>query len=333
MAPVLDDQARLVAEFRHHAAAAARQLGLRRKQIQDGEHFDVRLDLRRVCADPRRERLQNALNLALLLDLQRAHAIVALECRQRLDEERLAARARIVHDAGHHAGELRFDRNDEASVPNRNDAILNRFGILRAVEDRGDAVTRFALRRNEAPPDSPERGRGAIQNDAAFVDRIDERMLQFAQRRVWRDDRSQIRMFAYRLVRGRGRRQRVADRTQLGRPQRCADLRGLAEGGRIDRRHDRDVGACRERSHRLRAQLLPAHDRKIRFGQQVVRQRAAALRSGRGDDTLAHSRKVERVEGASICEAHRDSRATRASSLPARWPSAGSAFPREAFIT
>ena len=189
MAPVVDDQARLVAQLRHHPAAAARQLGLRRKQIQGSEHFDVRLDLRRVRADSPRERLQNPLHLALLLNLQRAHAIVALQRRERLDEERLSARARIVHDAGHHAGELRFDRNDEASVTNRNDAILNRFGVLRAVKDRGDAIARFALRRNEAAPDSPERGRGAIQNRAAFVDRVYERMLQFPQRRVGRDDR------------------------------------------------------------------------------------------------------------------------------------------------
>ena len=91
-----------------------RDLGLRGKQIESREHLNVGIDGTRVRTDGAREPLENSRDLPLFLDLQRAHAVVRFERGKRLDEERLTARARIVHDARQSRGELRFDRNHEA---------------------------------------------------------------------------------------------------------------------------------------------------------------------------------------------------------------------------
>src|ERR1700677_2178254 len=128
-----DRDGRFVAQLRHDGAARAGEVRLRGEEVERGQDLDVRVNLESRPADVRRQGLQDALHLALFFDLQRADAIVALERRERLDEERLSARAGVVNDARERAGELRFDRYHKAPVANRNDPILNYLRVLRTV--------------------------------------------------------------------------------------------------------------------------------------------------------------------------------------------------------
>jgi hypothetical protein len=86
------------------------------------------------------------LNLAFFFDPQRAQPVIRIQRCQRLDEERLPARTRIVHDAGKLARELRLDRNHEPPFANRDDVILNHPRVLRRLQNRADAVARVHLR-------------------------------------------------------------------------------------------------------------------------------------------------------------------------------------------
>ena len=101
MAAPLDRDRRLVAQLGRDAArfgSASSAFAARRSIAR--EHLDVAPRSAAACAPTSRESASRIrCDLALLFDLQRAHAIVRLERRERLDEERLPARARVVHDA------------------------------------------------------------------------------------------------------------------------------------------------------------------------------------------------------------------------------------------
>ncbi len=172
MAPALDRQDGLVAQLGRDRVGTLRKLGLRRQEIDRREHLDVGLDRVRVAPDLRGERFEDASHLALFLYLQRTYAVVRLERGERLDEQRLPARARVVDDARQSAGELGFDRNHESPVTNRHDAILDRLGVFGGVEDRADAIARVGLRLCQAATDAPQGVRRPVEHRAALVERV-----------------------------------------------------------------------------------------------------------------------------------------------------------------
>ena len=157
-------------------------------------------------------------DLALFFDLQRAHAVVRFERRERLDEERLPARARVVNDARQAAGELRLDRNDEAPVANRDDAVLNRFGVLRrasgsrSTRSRASACACARLRRMRPSAGEARSSTAPRSSIASTMARCSSRSGVYVA-----DDVREIGMLADGAVRGGRRRDGVADRAQVAR--------------------------------------------------------------------------------------------------------------------
>ena len=100
------------------------------EKVQLREHLEICRDLPRLRSGHSREFLQNAGDFALLFEAQRPNAIVCIECRDRLDEQRMAARTGIVDDSGNFAAEFSLDRHDEAPVADRYDGILDRICVL-----------------------------------------------------------------------------------------------------------------------------------------------------------------------------------------------------------
>ena len=119
--------------------------GARVREIELDVDRDVGADLRRFRADQRAQLGQDPRDLVLFLRAQRADAVVGLERFERLDEERLPARARVVDDPRKLAGELGLDRDDEAAVAHGHDRILDRARIARRARERGRPVARVVV--------------------------------------------------------------------------------------------------------------------------------------------------------------------------------------------
>ena len=91
------------------------QRGRRAGQVDLRQAFDAARQRVGLLADLLAQRAQDALDLALLFEDQRAPAIAHLDHGQRLDEQRGAAGRLIVDDARHLAARLGADRDDVAA--------------------------------------------------------------------------------------------------------------------------------------------------------------------------------------------------------------------------
>ena len=304
---------RMAAVARSRSSASSTQLGrdrihraARRAALRD-EQVELRRASRRsprsaaasapTCA---RELVQNARDLALFFDPQRAHAVVRLERRERLDEERLPARARVVHDAREPRRELGLDRHDEAPVANRDDGVLNRVRILRRAQQarsRGRALR--SARAQDSGGCAPSAGEARSSTVPRFVDRVDERSRAHlgsgGTARVMLD-RTASDARASRCTPRPPPRARRRSRAVRSPPSvaRCCALRAVCS---LDRRqHVRSPRSRQASAMRAVRCLFAPHALEIDERLQSPAQTRARAASAWPDDALPHARKVERFE-------------------------------------
>jgi hypothetical protein len=91
-------------------------------------------------------------------------------------------------------------------------------------------------------------------------------------------------------------RDRIPDRTKLGRRERSPDRRRLRKVGGVDRRHYVQIGAGDQLARRGSLRLSAAHRSELFQRRQGLRERPSALRPSCAHDPLAHAREVERLE-------------------------------------
>ncbi len=255
---------------------AVRDRGARGGEVELDVDAEVGFDLRRFRLHERRQLAEDARDLDVLLHAQRAHAVVRLEAFERLDEQRLPRRARVVHDALDLAGELRLHRHDVAVVAHRDDRVLNRRGVARGAHDRRGAVARVVLRLLHAAADARERRRGAVEHVAALVDRVGDAVDDRRQRAKGRAPLAQQRHLGLRVADrahgGVGRAERVGDRAEIPRRERYAARRRRHRLVDVVDPLHREAGILRERAHLGRLADQPPHEREV--GGRLAVQRA-----------------------------------------------------------
>ncbi len=267
-----------------------------------------------------RERLENSCDLALLFDLQRAHAVVRFEDGERLDEKRLSTRAGIVDDARQRSRELSFDWNHKPPVADRDESLLYCFRIFRRGQDRGCAIARVGLRLREASPYAPQGRRSAIEHAGAFVDRVNDRAPELAQRRIAAKHAREIRIPVDGAMSRRSGSDCVADRAEVCGTQRVTDRRRLGERGGFNCRHNSKIRAGHQQAHRIGPKLFAANVFEVGKRRKVARVGSPTLRPRRRNDRVAHGGKVECLERSVVSQAHPRTRPLRkiVSRAPAR---------------
>ena len=236
-----------------------------------------------------------------------------------------------MNDAGKLAGKLGLDGHDEAAFADRHDVVLNRLGEPGRTQHRADAIARVGLRLRKIATNTAQRGRGAVEHDAAFVDAVGDRPLQLPQRKVPAGNLRQNGVFLHGMVSSCRRRQRVPDRAQIAPAEGSSERCRLGEFGGVDGRRHVQVGARDEIPRRRGALLFDADHRvELALGHQDLREPASALGVRRRDDALANAREIERVERPVVGEHVRPGYSSlRCSSSRTR---VGSALPPEAFM-
>ena len=138
-----------------------------------GEAFDAAQERISLLANFLAQSAQDAFDLALFLENQRAPAIGHLDDRQGLDEERRSAGRLVVHDAGHLAAGLGADRDHVAASPLRHHWILDDVAIRCRRHDLAQAPSPGpVVCATQLGPQATEGRAGGIQHVAAFADGI-----------------------------------------------------------------------------------------------------------------------------------------------------------------
>ena len=101
-----------------------RQAGLGEGEVELGERVDRRRDGVGGASDAGAEAAQDALDLALLFDLELAPGVAQLDDRQGLEEDGGAAGRHVVDDAGDLAAHVGLDRDDVTAVAQGDDRLL-----------------------------------------------------------------------------------------------------------------------------------------------------------------------------------------------------------------
>ena len=130
--PALEDvDRRLVDEPRLDRVHPLGDRRARVGQVQLDVQREVGPNPVRLRADQRAQLAEDPRDLVLFLRPQRAHPVVRLQRFERLDEQRVPARARVVDDPRELARKLSLDRDNEAAVAHGDDRVLNRPCIAR----------------------------------------------------------------------------------------------------------------------------------------------------------------------------------------------------------
>ncbi len=102
------------------------QAGGGHEKVHLGQDGDVFRERRRRLADDAAEAPENALDLALLLDLKLAPLVREVHDGQGLDEQRRAARGDVMDNAAHLAAEIGLDGDNVPAVAQGDDRLLGR---------------------------------------------------------------------------------------------------------------------------------------------------------------------------------------------------------------
>ena len=167
--------ARRIHDRRRQRVHRLRDPNAREHEIEIGQHVEVGFRALAPRTDERRQVGEDARDLVLLLDTQRAQAVVDVERVERFDEQRVPGRRRIVHHARDRVAELRLHGNHEAPVADGHDRILDRLRVAWRAQDRRAAVARLVLRVPGVAAQARERRARAVEHVAALADRAIDR--------------------------------------------------------------------------------------------------------------------------------------------------------------
>ena len=207
-----EDDLRARRRLRAGRAHLAGELGLGRPQVEAGQRAKRLAERPGIRADQRRQLIEDPFDLLPLGQLRFAPGVAELDHDERLDEKGLAAPGRVMDDALDPVLGIGADRHDVASVPERDDRLLERAGELGA-----DEGVEPALQPIECDPDG---GAKPAQPRRRGVEELASRVERASQGR-------------------RDGRQRVEAPAQLAleRPARVREVR-LEQGSRVEGRPD-----------------------------------------------------------------------------------------------
>lgn len=141
-------------------------------------------------------------------------------------------------------------------------------------------------------------------------------------------------MLAHGTVRRGCRCDGVADRAQIAGRESSSNFRRLRQRRSFDCRHNAKIGADEQRTYRLGVKLLAANEIEVVMRDEYERIGPSALGPSCRDDPIADGGKIECIERSLIRQRHGEEWPQRESFLRTNsLTSAGSAFPRDAFIT
>ncbi len=198
----------LLDHFRLDAIEFLREKSARVERVERDHRVEGHPQFRRVAADHRGQPSQDSIFFRLRLALEHHQPVVQLDCPHRLDEQRLARHAAILHDSLESFRVVQLHRQHETAIANRDQVVgderLHARGVERAQESRDVA--------------RPDDKIANFYQRFATEDRADSRRGQ--------DIRPLIDKFAY--------WNRARMRSELdhlgGRAQSLADFRGISRG-------------------------------------------------------------------------------------------------------
>ncbi len=292
------EQAHLAADRHFGAAPAARERPARECEVDCTERLDEGRERTGLLRDYGGERAEDPLRLVTLGAGRLGQAVVPLDDREGLDEERLARAGGVVDDAGHaRPGRGPHGEHRPAAAPGDEPLLEVLRELGRAGEPR-QLLRDTAAAGAELRAEPPEQGGGVVaQVGAVVLDATADRVAQTGEARVDPGgtplEQGEVR--GHRLERPPGGEARV-DRARDG-----AEVRGLqhpAARGAFDGRPDVGgpcelrFGGLVEQRDRLGGRGLAPRDLGcVRRGHERLRQRSAHRRPGRRREAL-HDRRV-----------------------------------------
>ena len=148
-------------------AHGERQTRLGHGQVDGGSRFHRARDLLGSGADLVAERIEDAVDLVLLVELALPPAVVQLDDLERLDEERLTARRRVVDDPLQLSPGVRTHRHHVAAVPCGDDRVLEHRRVLAPADERVEPLHQPAVGDSHVSPDPAQFRTGGVQDVAA----------------------------------------------------------------------------------------------------------------------------------------------------------------------
>ena len=169
-------------ELGAHGIHAVAQLAARENEVEVDENVIIPQNVAAEARRLAREGVEDAVDLLLLFRFELLELVVGLHHAHRLDEDRRAARGRVVHEARQLAAALGLHRHDEAPAALRDQRVLQNVPVARGRNDALQDLAALGRRRALVAANFRELGRGRV-GDLVFVeDRGRDLLLQKAVR-------------------------------------------------------------------------------------------------------------------------------------------------------
>ncbi len=291
------------------AAPAARERSAGERDVDRGQHLDGVRKLVRVVADMPRELGQDPRHLVALVALELAQPVGELDDRERLDEQRLAGVARVVHDARHGAACARAHGHDRSPAALRHEIFLQmrlKIGIRR---ERPKAIAGAAPCGRELGAQRLQLRRGGVLDARGLeleralepVGDGCERLGDLARSRC--EQRHRLAALGQMTAHTERGASRLGDRDEPLGPERPAATRMLGLAAHVVR--PRHPGRpLLDENQRLGAERLPRSDLAgVRRGQQSLGQRPAGREGRVVRKPLANRGELEHVERVTVHQA------------------------------
>ncbi len=270
-------------------AHGERQSRLGHGQVDCGSRFNGARDLVGPSADLVAERVEDAVDLVLLVELSLPPAVVQFDDLKRLDEERLAARRGVVDDALELRPGVRAHRHDIAAVPRGDDRVLQHRGVLAPADERVEPLHQPAMGDPHVAPDPAKLGAGGVQNVPAGTNGTVDVGLEIRQLGQMVGELAQVgkscldlRQPQKRAAQIPRRRDHVEHLEQLCRLQPGSLCRPLDQIPHIARAADGDVGELGQKIDGLGGDFEQVRDRRY----VAARTQLARLLGGDAETTL-----------------------------------------------
>ncbi len=245
--------------------------------------------------DERGQLAQDAFDFARFFAFEFAHAVAHLDGRERFDEDRRAARARVVDDPRNFAFRFRANRNDVPSIALCDDRFLNHLRVCRGGEEALQFVHQTRALRVEIAADAREFGRRRVRDFAALIhrarNRVDDRRRFFDQRGARGEARIEFAQSSERAPQSARGDQRLAQIEQFDRRDQRADARAFCQRANIARAADAHFGMLIEERDRFGRLALPARDfvrlnRGREFAGELFARGKFSMRGKPGEDFI-----------------------------------------------
>ena len=172
----------LIDELRLDASKALGEKRARVEGVERDHRVEGELQLGRIAADHRGQPREDSRFLRLGFALEHHQAVVQIDRPHRLDEQRLARHAAVLHDTLEALGVVELHRQHEAAVANRHDVIgderLHARGVERAEQARFEIGALVA----EPAAQALELGAGVVEQRAVVGQRGEHRVGEFLGR-------------------------------------------------------------------------------------------------------------------------------------------------------